>query len=114
MICPHCKKEISIKEQRIRSLPQSKYYWGVCVEILSGELGYTKNETHEILKQLFLSEVKLIQTKEGIEEIRVPKSTTELDTVDMEKYLSDIRQWASLSLGIYIFLPNEEYYKDYD
>lgn len=106
--CPFCLKEFTAKEARIRSTPENKYYWGVCVQILSDELGYHRNEIHEILKGMFLSEVKFLKTKEGIEEIRIPKSTAELTTIGFENYLSDIRQWSSAELGIWLPEPNEE------
>ncbi len=91
----------------MRSLPQSKYYFGVVVKIISDELGYTREEVHEICKQMFLSEIIFLKTKKGVRQIRVPKSTTELKTVEFEEYLSSIRQWASMELGIYIPTPNE-------
>jgi len=107
MICPYCKKEINIKELRLRSLPENKYYWGVIVKILSDELGYTTNEVHEILKQRFISKVVFLKTKDAVKEMRIPQSTTKLKTVEFEEYLSSIRQWASMELGIYIPTPNE-------
>jgi transcription elongation factor GreA-like protein len=108
VICPFCQKEIPAREIRMRSLPQLKYYWSVIVKILSDELGYTQNEMHEILKMMFLSELKIIKTKEGIKEIRIPKSTGECQTTEIEDYYSQIREFAGIDLGIFIPLPNEE------
>ena len=105
--CPYCLKEFTGKEAKIRSTPENKYYWGVVVEILSDELGYSKNEIHEILKGMFLSDVKFLKTKNGVKEARIPKSTTELTTAEFENYLSEIRQWAIMELGILIPEPNE-------
>lgn len=107
MKCPYCKKEINLKEMKMRSLPENRYYFGVVVKVLSDHLGYTLNEIHDILKNMFLSEVRYVDTKKGIKEIRVPKSTTELTTISFEQYLSDIRQWASVELSCYIPVPNE-------
>ena len=108
MKCPFCSKEFSVKDANIRSTPENRYMWGVVIEILSTELGYTKNEIHEILKAMFLSEVKFLKTKEGVSEVRIPRSTTELTTVEFENYLSDIREWSSIELGLFIPEPNEE------
>lgn len=108
MKCPYCQKEINLKEYKMRSLPENRYYFGVVLKILSDELGYSVNEVHELTKQMFLSEVIFLKTKEGVKEIHIPKSTTNLKTVEFEEYLSSIRQWASMELGIYIPTPNEE------
>lgn len=110
MKCPRCQNEINLKELRIRSLPENRYYFGVVVKIISDELGYTREEVHEILKQKFLSEVIFLKTKESVKEIRIPRSTTNLKTVEFEEYLSSIRQWASMELSIYIPTPNENGY----
>ena len=107
MKCPHCHKEFSPKEAKMRSLPELRYYFGVIVKILSDELGYTPNEMHEILKMMFLSELRILKTKQGIKEIRIAGSTGEKTTIEIEDYYSRIREWASIYLGIYIPLPNE-------
>ena len=57
MRCPYCKNEINLKEEKIRSNPQNRYYWGVIVEILSQEFGLSKNETHELLKSEHLKDL---------------------------------------------------------
>src|SRR3990167_7084509 len=103
MKCPRCGEFLNNAELRMRSLPQQKYYFGVIVKILSDELGYTPNETHEVLKTLFLSELKILNTKNGIKEVRISRSTTEINTIEAEDYYSQIRQWASIEMGI--FLP---------
>jgi hypothetical protein len=109
MKCPHCNKFIDLKSERIRSLPQNQYYWGVIIEILSEELGFNKDEMHEILKHKFLSKTVFLETKEKkMKALKIPKSTTNLKTVEFEEYLSDIRMWASMDLGIFIPEPNEE------
>lgn len=94
----------------MRSLHQNKYYWSVIIETLvnHNNSGYTRNEWHEILKSMFLSEVKMLSTKHGLKEIRIPISTTEISTVGAEDYYSQIRQWASIELSCWIPEPNEE------
>ena len=42
------------KPKTSRSTLQNSYYFGVVVEILAKELGYDKDEIHEILKYKFL------------------------------------------------------------
>lgn len=103
--CPRCGYSPSGKG---RSNPQNKYYWGCVVDILSNETGYTKTEIHDIIKYKFLSETHIYKSqKSQVEEIRITKSTTALDTKEFEELMSDIRVWASTRLGIFIPQPNE-------
>ena len=99
-LCPRCRFEW---KSTLRSNPQNRYYWGVVVDILSNELGYTPEETHEILRQMFLT--NRVMVKDAF--FNIPKSTTILTTVEMENYLTKIREWASISCGISIPEPNE-------
>lgn len=100
--CKHEGKEVEVTVKRKtskRSNSQNKYYWGVVIELISDYTGYTPNETHDYLRLKCL-----IKENEG--GFKTLKSTTELSTVEMEKYLEDCRRDASLH-GIYIPLPNE-------
>lgn len=87
------------KKTKIRSNNQNRYYWGVVVFILAKELGYLAEEIHDALKFKFLLE--------KAEKIEVPRSTTELSTIEFENFLSTVRMWASSELNIYIPEPNE-------
>lgn len=85
-----------------RSNDQNEYYWLIVVGLISEHIGYTPNEVHEILKQEFLGkELKLGKNSYTI------ATTTKENTIEFEQYLSNIRQWASIELGIYIPLPRE-------
>jgi len=86
-----------------RSNPQNRYYFGVILPLISDHTGHTKDEIHECLKYLFLLDHVVIKEQP----IPVPRSTSSLDTSSMEQYLTEIREWASLELGIYLPLPNE-------
>lgn len=96
--CKFCGQlnEIQIKS---RSLPENNYYWGICVEAISQYTGFTPNETHELLKWKFLRIVK--------GKLESCRSTTELSVGEFELFLSQVRQWASEELNVYINLPNE-------
>ena len=87
------------KPKTSRSTLQNSYYFGVVVEILAKELGYDKDEIHEILKYKFLQSNAM-----GMPYI---KSTTKLSTGEFEEYLSKIKQWAAEFLHIVIPDPNE-------
>lgn len=87
------------KETKTRSLQENKYYWGVVVKLLSDHTGYSSNEMHDALRMLFLCD-------KG-REIPIIRSTTSLTTVEMELYLTQIREFASQTLSVYIPEPNE-------
>ncbi len=103
-LCPKCKFEWT---STTRSTPQNRYYWGVVIDILSNHIGYTSDETHEILKHKFLRDWKKIKTSKGIFEYVYTKSTTGLSTRDMENYLGRIREWAVIDLNCSIPEPHE-------
>ena len=91
--------EVSIgREQKTRSGKQNRYYWSVCVHIISEFTGYNKLETHELMKSLFLKEYKRI----GNQETPIIKSTTELTTIEFEEYIEQVKQWAATDLNIVI------------
>lgn len=101
------KVVITIKPYRkSRSNNQNKYYWGVVIAILSDEIGYSTEEMHEALKYKFL-------LVDNYKEIPTVRSTSDLSTIEFEEYMTNVRQWASADLQIYIPLPNETDY-DYD
>lgn len=91
------------KEKKPRSNQESRYYWGVIVAIISEETGYTDEEVHEFLKTKFLKKEMLI----GRDHLAIGVSTATLTTEEFEKYCSEIRQWSSLELSLYLPLPNE-------
>lgn len=103
--CPTCYRIL----YRSRTLPQNAYYHGVVCQLIAEHTGYSIDEVHEVLKQMFLKNTIMI----GNKEYNVPRSTKELDTVQMEEYLKHIREWASNDLGIYIPMPNEPKPEEY-
>ncbi len=86
-------------EKQSRSLNENNYYWGVVVEELSQHTGFTPPEMHEALKMKFLRIVK--------GQLESCRSTTDLTVGEFENYLSQVRQWASEELQVFIPLPNE-------
>ena len=100
---------VAIKKKRAqRSTQQSKYYWGVVIAYLSEDLGYTKEEVHQLMGRMFLKYVKSVS--DGKEETFV-RSTTSLDSAEMTIYIESIRTFALSELGIYIPDPNEIIYE---
>ncbi len=82
-----------------RSNSQNRYMWGVVYELLSETTGFTPEEIHDAMRMLFLLD----------RDRKIPtlKSTTSLTTVEIELYLTKIREFASRELNCYIPLPNE-------
>ena len=93
----HITKTVKLPSKD-RSNNQNRYYWGIVVDIIGKELGYTADETHEALKMKFLLD------RRG--KIPTVRSTAVLTTKEFEDYLEDVRMWASKFLNISI--PNPE------
>lgn len=87
------------KKKKYRSDQQNKYLWGVIYKIISDETGYLDEEVHAHLARKFLLD------RSG--KIPVPKSTTELSTMEFEEYTENCRRWGAKELGLNIPLPNE-------
>ena len=83
--------DITISEVNSRTHFQNNYYWKVVVRVFGDELGYTREEMHEVLKNQF----KI-------------KSTSKLDRDEFRDYLDRIIRWASVDFGILIPDPDQE------
>jgi hypothetical protein len=91
-----------------RSLNQNKYYWGCLIPTINQSLGYQDNEAniiHELLKEMFLG--KMIYNKFTRTRRKIVRSTSDLNTKEMEDYLTTARTYMSGEHNIYIPLPNE-------
>jgi len=99
-----CEVDVTVEKHRSsRSSNQNRYYWGVVIQIISDETGYSRDEMHEILRSKFLRE----EAEIGNDKIGYSRSTTSLKTNEFEDYMSQIRQWSSVELNCYIPEPNE-------
>lgn len=88
-----------------RSEQQNKYWWAV-VTILSKEIGYTKNELHEILKFKFLKRSKIVEsTGEALEYI---ESTTKLNKSDFADMTSELIRWSAETFNVILPIPGEQ------
>lgn len=103
--------ELTIKVQRKqRSTLQNAYYHAVVVKMVCEglrDLGHEIDEdlTHEFLKGKFNSEN--VVGNDGVVE-SIPRSTTEMNTVEMMDYVAKIQVWAAEFLGIVIPDPNQQ------
>lgn len=87
-----------IKLRSKRSNSKNDYYWGVVLETLHKHTGHTADELHEMMKYKFLF------VKGDMPYVR---STTSLNTAEMETYLENIRRWAATAINCDIKEPNE-------
>lgn len=109
MKCPSCGYETSRTKQR--SNPENRYFHGCLIPILSEQEafgGWSKDEIKEFLKERFVSVSKTIKVGGRIIDTRVVRSSASLTTVEWEKWMSDIRNWASTELAVYLPEPNEQ------
>ena len=105
-------KKVTVTIQKLkshRSIQQNRYWW-LAMTILGNELGYSKEETHELMKFKFLKSERVIEkTGEILEYI---ESTTTLGKSDFADMVTDMVRWAA-SMGIVIPLPGEQLETDF-
>lgn len=87
-----------------RSISENNYYHGVVVDMIVQETKQDHESVHEFLRMKFLPR-KLVEL--GDDAFMVATSTTQLNTLEFEDYLTDCRQWALDFLNITIPLPNQ-------
>ncbi len=90
------------KYVKSRTKPQNRLYWE-WLGIISLDIGYTKNELHEMFGSKFLP--KTVITGFDGEEISRPVSTTDLSIPEFAQYLLEIEQMMS---EMNIYLPHPE------
>ena len=93
------------KAKSQRTVMQNALYW-VYVTMIANELGYDKNEMHEVIKFKFMKCEK-INEKTG-EVMQYLKSTTDLSKSDFADLISDLQRWAAESLGIVLPEPGQQ------
>ncbi len=87
------------KPKNPRSLNQNAFLWGVVYRLISEVTGFTVDEVHSAMGLMFLLDRS--------RSIPIIRSTTSLNTVEMEEYIESIRQFAAKDLNCSIPLPNE-------
>ena len=83
-----------------RTNSQNKLWWKY-MEIMGLELGYSKNEFHDICKLKFLKRERL---EDGIK-VEYLKSTAQLTKKEFTKLVDDVIIWAAQTFSIN--LPND-------
>lgn len=100
-------KRVEIKIQKLRSKrsEQQNSYWWVLVTLLANELGYEKDEMHEVLKFKFLKREKVIEQTGEIMYYSI--STTKLSVTEFIELIDKLIRWAAIELSIVLPLPSE-------
>lgn len=91
------------KPQKIRSIRQNNYLFGVVYAMMEKENGNTKSEWHEAMKMLFNR--KMIQA--GKYMIEIPDTSTTMTTREFSEFVENIRRFAAEELNISIPDPSE-------
>jgi hypothetical protein len=102
---------ISIERRHAnRSQAQNRYWWGVCVELVSEHTGYTSDEVHELAKQMFLP--KKLALCDGNGEVKgefvVGGTTTTLNKIEFGEFVESFRRWAAETLDVMIPDPDQD------
>lgn len=97
--------EITFERKRSKRSDNQNRYWWACMTILANDMGYRKDEMHEICKFMFLKAEKVNEaTGEVFEYLR---SSTELNKMEFADMTSNLIQWAA-EHGTVLPLPNEQ------
>jgi len=97
--------EVTVRRLRAtRSAQQNRYWWGVCVELVSQHTGYTPEEVHEIAKQMFLPKRLAVSDGNGevVGEFVMGGSSRALNTLEFGEFVERFRQWAAETLDVVI------------
>ena len=99
--------QVSIeKKKRPRSNEQNGFLW--CkdgpYQLIGDFCGYTKEEAHEAMRIMFLSDV-------GEHGLVIVRSTTDLSTEEFSEYLEQMQRWAAIDLDLYLPNPGEVGYQ---
>jgi hypothetical protein len=92
------------EEKQTRSNSQNRYYHGVVLKLISDHTGFTIDETHELMLEMFADKS---EKKIGNETYFIKHRSHSMKTDRFEKYLEDIRRFAAIELQVEIPLPNE-------
>lgn len=98
--------EVRIRKLRSKRSGAQNRLWWVYMTILSNELGYSKDEIHELCKFKFLKREKVFEkTGEIFEYI---ESTTKLTKSEFSDMTGEMIRWAAESFDINLPEPGEQ------
>src|SRR5574343_920409 len=86
------------RQQHLRSMSQSRYYWGVVCRDVADYVGESREDTHQLLKAMHLPK-RTVELLEG-QKLEMPGTTTTLTVEEMSEYIERCRVWAAQFLGL--------------
>jgi len=94
--------------EKVRSVRQNNFWWGVVVPYFAAHCGYTHEEMHEALKAELLPVRRLLHDREGeiLREVVTPGSTATLTTQQFNELIERAQQLGT-EMGIVIPDPNQ-------
>jgi len=104
-----CPVTVTIEKQHAtRSLNANAYYWGVVVAYIAEHTGHTPEETHAVLKTMFLPKRLAMLGRNGElhQELVIGGSTTTLNKVEFYEFCERIREFAREKLDVDIPAPD--------
>jgi len=94
------------KKTKQRTNEQNRLFWSY-MNILGFDLGYTKDEMHDLVCAKFLAPVEMVIEQTG-EVISSTRGTKDLTTKEFTTLIEDILDWATEDLGSNLPLPNQQ------
>jgi hypothetical protein len=98
--------ELICRRKRSRRSDQQNRYWWACITILSKEIGYTKEETHEICKFKFLKREKVDEATGEV--LQYLGSTAKLNKSDFADMTSELIRWSAETFSVVLPMPGEQ------
>jgi len=89
-----------------RSTQQNRLYW-LYVTILANEIGYDKNEMHELIKFKFLKREKVFE-KTG-ELFEYLESTAKLSKSDFADFIFNFQKWSAETFDVILPDPGSNF-----
>lgn len=107
-------KRVEINIQKLKSTRSSRQnaYWWLIITILAKEIGYTKDELHEIMKYKFLKRERVDENSGEI--FPYLSSTTKLNKTEFSDLTNQLIRWASETFNVILPMPEEQTKLNYD
>lgn len=94
--------KIELKEIKPSRSTSQNSYIHACFSMISIETGYTLEEIKVLLKQTYGSDLVYVKNNQ-----KFIRSTRDLDSSQMSKFIDWIRHFSSEQIGLYIPTPEE-------
>ena len=98
--------EISIKRLSAKRSDRQNRLWRLYMTILAKEIGYTKDEMHDICKWQFLKREKVNEKTGSL--FYYTLSTTQLNKLEFADMVTELQHWSLLEFDIKLPLPEEQ------